>query len=204
MQLHYWDGKARASVWMATLVACLIMAAFVRYADAQESALSFKECLDKQKELRDESKSFGDRAWAAVGLLQGAKFFSEESNALYEKASELGKAADAVHCVMQLGSTPVTDAEKLKQFDDMDNILRDKAILDPNIRDFVNDRFKQIDEVNEATFKLLGDTALAIRDNLSLSVESNSNLDTLGDSHTLGNSSSLGNYSAALEQDIQA
>ena len=52
----------------------------------------------------------------------GRQVFHRGINALYKKGSELMAAADALHCVSDLGRA-ATDADKLKKFDDIDRIL---------------------------------------------------------------------------------
>jgi hypothetical protein len=194
----------RKSFCVATLSAFIIWGFLpAPRANAQSSPVSFQECLDKQKELRDEGKSYGDRAWAIVQALQGAKFFTEESDALYKKGADLMAAADAVHCVSDLGKV-ATDADKLKKLDDIDRFIVDKAILNPAIRDFVNDRFEAIDKVNQAALDLLGKTEIQMRDNSALSVEGTLDARGLGDSQTIGDSQELGKYSTMVEADIKA
>ena len=197
-------GMPRKSVWTAALIAFL-MGGFLHVprANAQSSPLSFQECLDKQKELRDEAKSFGDRAWAAVRALQGLKFFSEELNALYKKGEELGAAADALHCVSDLGRA-ATDADKLKKIEDIGQFLIGKAVLNPAISDYVNDQFEAIDKDKQSALDVLGKTEIAIRDSPALGVEGVSDTNSLGNSQTLGNSQALGKYSTMVEVDIKA
>jgi hypothetical protein len=198
------EGKRRKTVCLTALIGFLMGGILLMpSANAQSSALSFQECLDKQKELRDEGKSFSDRAWAIVQALQGAKFFTEESNALYKKGAELMAAADALHCVSDLGRA-ATDADKLKKFDDIDRILADKAILNPAIKDFVNDRFEAIDKDNQSALAVLGKTELAIRDSPALGIESAPDANSLGNPQTLGNSRESGKYSTMVEVDIKA
>ncbi len=169
-------------------------------ASAQVSSpISFKDCLDKQKELREESESYFKKAnevasayMQTVDAFRTGHWGDEETHGLMDKADELLNAADALHCVWHPDPSAVTDADKLKQLNDMNSKLLDKAILDPNIRDYLQDRFKDITDANNAAFKLLEDTGLAIQDNADMqSLNSNDQ----GASDT---------YTTMIESDLQA
>lgn len=119
--------------------------------------LSFEDCLLQQRKLREEAKTFGDRAWEKFKALAGAVFTSPEIRALYARADELRNLADQMHCVWQPGSR---DASKeSKEIDKAVQALAQGALNNypKEIRERIQKQLKQIQDHNSFLMARLND-----------------------------------------------
>jgi hypothetical protein len=220
----------------------------VRDAHSQALPLTFEQCLQRQKELREQAKTAGDHAWAIVGALSGAQFSSPESNSLYQKASELGEQANALKCAWHPQSPEAAkDGDKLKQISDVASVLRSAATsaepltaggfvndklkdyagdavrgyladrveehlgvrpngdmimgTSPTIKELINERFKELDDHNQALLGVLSKVGTDIID-LGNPMELGSQI--LGTSEGLGSPPGVGAYTAMVDTDLQA
>jgi hypothetical protein len=61
--------------------------------------MPYEQCVARQRQLREEARQAGDRAWSIVKSLPGVQFVSRESNEWYRRAKELHDMADRMKCI---------------------------------------------------------------------------------------------------------
>lgn len=91
-----------AALWAAGIAALFLPGPFAvgtRPVAAQSilTPMAYEECIQRQRQLREEAKRAGDRAWSIIMAIN--EFSSPESNEWYRRATELHKLADKMKCI---------------------------------------------------------------------------------------------------------